>query len=612
MRRVASALALLCVFLALAAQDGSRGLAVVRGAGAIEEMKGNAGKRYAICIGINKYEDTDIKALEKAQNDAKGLGEVLKSSGQFDSVQVMTDDIDPRFDAQRSYPRLSNIRGKLKYLEDFITPNDLVVVSFSGHGIANEKGESYLITADTSTRDPFATGFAVQEILNWLVKIKVRKSLLLIDACRETVAQRASRGMANTNIRAEQYERAEVAAVFYATRTGWYSYEDRESPYGVFTRFLLDGIKGKADYQYGNRDGIVTFRELSGFVEDAVSSYALGQGLKQRPYTKILGETFGDLALSTYSASIDTGTRAEVSAAGKEPETGFGEAQIYSNVEGQVKLDGAPHGSIGKGGRLVIEELPAGSHFLEIASAYGVLKKELPIKNGYRTSVVNLVIQSDRDPRALRGTTFVHMKGTAGMPGFWIGESEVTFGQFADFVQQSGYAAQGSWQQYYKPAFAFYPVIHVTWDDCMAYVKWLAKKTGADITLPTAAQWRYAAGGKQGTVYPWGDEWDPAYCQGADSEAPGVLPIVNEKGPVQEQFFQMDMTLDGATHLAGNVREWCADQKKAADGVALLAATAGGSWRLSKPKYFAADYSSFSQVSASEEDLGFRVAIRGD
>jgi hypothetical protein len=43
-----------------------------------------------------------------------------------------------------------------------------------------------------------------------------------------------------------------------------------------------------------------------------------------------------------------------------------------------------------------------------------------------------------------------------------------------------------------------------------------------------------------------------------------------------------------------------------------LAAAAGGSWRLSKPKYFASDYFSYKQVTAEEEDQGFRIVMKAD
>jgi hypothetical protein len=64
----------------------------------IKQMKNNAGERWAICIGINDYEDRSIIDLKKARNDAKELGKVLKEYGQFDRVYIMTDDLNPRDD----------------------------------------------------------------------------------------------------------------------------------------------------------------------------------------------------------------------------------------------------------------------------------------------------------------------------------------------------------------------------------------------------------------------------------------------------------------------------------------------------------------------------------
>ncbi|MGD2085790.1 MAG: hypothetical protein PVH61_06360 [Candidatus Aminicenantes bacterium] len=53
------------------AQEGSKGVR-------IKQIKNNAGERWAICIGINDYEDRTIIDLKKARNDAKELGKVLE------------------------------------------------------------------------------------------------------------------------------------------------------------------------------------------------------------------------------------------------------------------------------------------------------------------------------------------------------------------------------------------------------------------------------------------------------------------------------------------------------------------------------------------------------
>jgi formylglycine-generating enzyme required for sulfatase activity len=259
-----------------------------------------------------------------------------------------------------------------------------------------------------------------------------------------------------------------------------------------------------------------------------------------------------------------------------------------------------------------LDSLAAGKHFVQVSHVYGVMEKELVVKDGWRTNVVNMVIANDREPLQVGGIPFSFIKGDAASSSFWIGQSEITFGQFVDFVRRTGYKAQGGYEQYYKRAYDWYPVVDVTWDDCTAYANWFAKTYMAGAALPSLAQWQYAAGRKNGTAYPWGEDWDPTFCHNADSGALGVLPIAGTNGPVQEQYFLMDMTLDGVTHMAGNVREWCSDQRKSSEGSNLLAAAAGGSWKLGKQKYFSADYSAYRPVDTGEEDLGFRLVLPAD
>ena len=301
----------------------------------IVETEGNSGKRWAICIGIDDYEDSSILDLHKAGNDARTMGAVLKDNGQFDYVYVMTDDLSPR---DENYPKRRNIMGRLDFIKEFIRPDDMMVFFFSGHGVSDAQGAGFLVAVDAVDEELFETSVSVNEVVAALGETGITKSLLMIDACREYFQE--NKGLNQDGLYAEKYERAEVAATFFATKQGWYSYEDSDSEYGVFSRYLIGGLQGSADspeYE-GNEDGIVTFSELADYVEAGVSEWAIEHSKKQKPYTEIYGEKSGDLALSAYVGGAGGDDNEE------EPEPPgelYGELYIVTEPDGAViSIDG--------------------------------------------------------------------------------------------------------------------------------------------------------------------------------------------------------------------------------------------------------------------------------
>jgi formylglycine-generating enzyme required for sulfatase activity len=214
---------------------------------------------------------------------------------------------------------------------------------------------------------------------------------------------------------------------------------------------------------------------------------------------------------------------------------------------------------------------------------------------------------ADKNDVGMHATTDSRPIHRVYVDGFWMDKTEVTNAQFAAFVKATGYVTvaertpraedfpgappenlvPGSvvfsnpghpvplndhfqWWTYAKGANwrhplgadgsiagqDQFPVVHVAYEDALAYVKWAGKR------LPTEAEWEFAArGGLSGQLYPWGDTFTKdghamanthqGHFPDRDSGEDTFVGI----GPVA----QFPANGYGLYDVAGNVWEWVTD-----------------------------------------------------
>ena len=136
------------------------------------------------------------------------------------------------------------------------------------------------------------------------------------------------------------------------------------------------------------------------------------------------------------------------------------------------------------------------------------------------------------------------------MKSFWIDTYPVTNAQFKKFLDATHYHPQDDlnflrdWKDGSFPAgWDNKPVTWVSLEDARAYAAWAGKR------LPHEWEWQYAAQGRDGRIYPWGNDWNanavPVPDKGRNMRGPDAVDAHPEgKSPF------------GVMDLVGNVWQW--------------------------------------------------------
>ena len=541
-----------------------------------KDEKKEKGQRWALLIGIDDY--SYAKDLKYCVADQAALQKELLAAG-FDPRQVilLTDDAKDR----RRLPTVTNIRQQIELICGYAEPGDLVLISFSGHGVLIGT-TSYLCPADARLHDPEAL-ISLDWIYETMQSCKADLKLVMVDACRNIppdLGEKRAAGSPEFKDSARAFVRAserlpEGILLLNSCSEGEFAQEDEKLGHGVFMHFLLEALRGKAD---DNRDRQVTLDEVFKFVSRETKLYVGDKFAElQRPKLR------GNLTLEVLDYQL---------------------ARIAP--DGRPQLPAPRPSSPGAGPPLLTAPFTSG----EARNAQGAwarfLSREVVEKNslGMTLTLVPAGEFQMGNGESLDETIqLAHLTGWKAakdedfeneyplhrvriMRPYYLGVHEVTKGQFRKFVDATSYRTEAekdgkgwgydgdvekqgpkfTWRNWGVDQADESPVVNVSWNDAMAFCEWLSAKEGKQYRLPSEAEWEFACRAGTTTRYNHGD--DPEQLTSVGNVADATLTgrwsrpdAVNSSDgyafPCRVGLFRPNAF--GLYDMHGNVYEWCAD-----------------------------------------------------
>ena len=508
-----------------------------------QPVAANAGKSLAILVGVQDYDS--LPRLEYCRADVQLLEKTLKDHCNFDKVISMTEAAPDR--AYR--PTLGNLSKQLRLWLQVANNGDYqrVLLYFSGHGFRDVQGRLYFAPPDCDRQNLELTGLPqayVKQMLDGCTRVPVK--LLLLDCCHAGEGKGNGVGSSGSEL-AGVFQSAKGLLTLASCRDEEVSLEWPAKRQGLFTYWLCAGLKGAAD---SDSDNLIGTDELHRYVFNRVQESAAKMGREQTVVMRPSDDWRGVAVL----AGVDP-NRGPVEPS--LPDYG----SVISNSIG-MKLVCIPDGEFIMGSRESAKK---------VAEAFD--EQEEFFENEHPVHPVTITRR------------------------FYMGLTEVTYGQFRDFVAATRFQTEAeedglggndfnptnldqprslgaTWKTAGSEATEEHPVVLVSWNDAVAFCEWLSRKEGATYRLPTEAEWEYACRAGTTTRYWTGDDpqtlvtaangpdasFRSSFGSGPYPDPIGYATLSGRDGYVgASPVAKFRANPFGLHDMHGNVWEWCHD-----------------------------------------------------
>jgi formylglycine-generating enzyme required for sulfatase activity len=571
-------------------------------------------KRYALIIGVNRYEDPQINPLLGAANDARAIVEALINYAGFPADQVILLASDQPPERQ---PTRGIILRKLSNLKTRVPQDGLLLVSFAGHGIQSQD-QAFLLALDSQLSGDLAllreTAINVETLRRNIREMGVRQVIMILDACRNEPGGRslADNVLTKTLVNGLNFDvrnrEVEAFVTLYASEVGHRAYEFVEKKQGYFSWFLVQGLKGAA----ANERGEVTLASLVRYLQDQVPKQVLldlGVGREQKPWAAWDGYKAEELVLA-------------VTVAGAKPALGESlqllEEGLWRSVENsrnigdfQTYLEKYPNGKYVEKARKRSQELnlaprpskPAAPPSAQVSlkpftfntakvNSKGEIAELRPIQRQfymgdcvgvplemvfvpggsfpmgltqkevalYRQEMGGVSNRPQADAeQAIHGVFRTMLpEHVVSVSSFYMSKYEITQAQWRAAARlpkvARGVTLNPSSSQGDK-----LPVDQVSWEEAMEFCARLSRQSGQRYRLPSEAEWEYACRAGSTTPYHFGESLTPTLANCRMTAGTSAPSISSNGGGALEVGKLGIANAFGLFDLHGNVQEWCLD-----------------------------------------------------